>query len=60
MKNDQRIILGIHVGHDSGAALIQDGRIIAGAPEERFNRQKITKKFPTFATKYCLNFANIE
>ncbi len=34
------IILGIHPGHDSGAALIKDGKILAAADEERFRRQK--------------------
>ena len=35
MKNEQRIILGLHVGHDSGASLIQDGKILAAISEER-------------------------
>lgn len=41
----------------SSAALIEDGRIIAGAAEERFNRQKMSKAFPAQALDYCLRQA---
>ncbi len=41
----------------SSAALIDDGRIIAGAAEERFNRQKMSKAFPEQAIAYCLKEA---
>jgi predicted NodU family carbamoyl transferase len=34
------IVLGVHAGHDSSAAIIKDGTIIADVQEERFNRQK--------------------
>jgi len=55
------IILGLNHGEiNSSAVLYKDGKIIAGAPEERFNRQKRTKYFPTFAVKFCLNNANIK
>jgi carbamoyltransferase len=55
------IILGLNHGEiNSSAALYKDGRIIAGAPEERFNRQKRTKNFPAAATKFCLKHANID
>ncbi|MBF0462964.1 MAG: carbamoyltransferase [Magnetococcales bacterium] len=40
--------------HDSAAALIQDGRIIAAAQEERFTRQKHDPDFPRQAIAYCL------
>ncbi|NLP10830.1 hypothetical protein GX408_10590, partial [bacterium] len=40
--------------HDSAAALIQDGRIVAAAQEERFTRKKHTPEFPVHAIKYCL------
>ena len=40
-------ILGISAFyHDSAAALIEDGRIVAAAQEERFNRQKHFAGFP--------------
>jgi len=48
-------ILGISAYyHDSAAALIQDGQIIAAAQEERFTRKKQDEGFPSEAIKYCL------
>ncbi len=41
--------------HDSAAALLRDGRIIAAAQEERFSRQKHDAGFPAGALAYCLN-----
>lgn len=52
-------ILGISRHHDSAAALIKDGQIIAAAEEERFNRQKHFGGFPHLAIQYCLNEAGI-
>ena len=53
-------ILGISCYyHDSAAALIEDGRIIAAAQEERFTRNKHDPGFPTEAVKYCLREAGI-
>lgn len=53
-------ILGISAFyHDSGAALIQDEKIIAAAQEERFTRKKQDSSFPVHATKYCLDHAGI-
>ena len=53
-------ILGISAFyHDSAAAIIVDGEIIAAAQEERFNRIKNTSLFPSNAIKYCLKEANI-
>jgi Predicted carbamoyl transferase, NodU family len=40
--------------HDSAAALVQDGRIIAAAQEERFTRKKHDQSFPVNALRYCL------
>ena len=54
------LILGISAFyHDSAAAIIQDGRIIAAAQEERFTRKKHDDGFPTKACKYCLDFAGV-
>lgn len=54
-------ILGISAFyHDSAACLIQDGKIIAAAQEERFTRKKHDDKFPVEATKFCLETAGIE
>lgn len=48
-------ILGISCFyHDSAAALIEDGRIIAAAQEERFTRKKHDDEFPLNAIRYCL------
>jgi carbamoyltransferase len=47
----------IGISHDmyiSSAALIEDGRIIAAAAEERFTREKQTRAFPANAIRYCL------
>ena len=53
-------ILGISAFyHDSAAALIQDGEIIAAAQEERFSRIKHDPSFPVESIKYCLKAANI-
>jgi carbamoyltransferase len=48
-------ILGISAFyHDSAAALVEDGRIVAAAQEERFTRVKHDSNFPHAAAKYCL------
>ena len=48
-------ILGISAFyHDSAAALIDDGRIVAAAQEERFSRKKHDSRFPVHALRYCL------
>nr|MBU1327981.1 carbamoyltransferase [Candidatus Omnitrophota bacterium] len=53
-------ILGISCFyHDSAAALVKDGEIIAAAQEERFTRKKHDFSFPENAVKYCLNEAGI-
>ncbi len=53
-------ILGISAYyHDSAAALVVDGEIIAAAQEERFTRIKHDSNFPNNAVKYCLDVANI-
>ncbi len=53
-------ILGISAFyHDSAAAIIQDGKIIAAAQEERFTRKKHDDSFPTHAVKYCLDYAGV-
>ena len=48
-------ILGISAFyHDSAAALLEDGRIVAAAQEERFTRKKHDARFPLHAIRYCL------
>ncbi|HEX3395880.1 MAG TPA: carbamoyltransferase [Steroidobacteraceae bacterium] len=53
-------VLGISAFyHDSAAALIEDGRIVAAAQEERFSRKKHDPDFPARAIEYCLAEARI-
>ncbi len=53
-------ILGISCYyHDSSAALLKDGKIIAAAEEERFTRKKHDHSFPLKAIEYCLKSQNI-
>ncbi len=55
------IILGISAFyHDSAAAIIKDGEIVAAAQEERFTRKKHDQSFPHRAIQYCLKECNIE
>lgn len=54
-------ILGISAFyHDSAAALVHDGRILAAAQEERFTRKKHDERFPIEAVRYCLNAAGTD
>jgi carbamoyltransferase len=53
-------ILGISAFyHDSAACLIQDGKIVAAAQEERFTRKKHDPDFPKHAAAYCLKAGGI-
>lgn len=53
-----KTILGISAYyHDSAAALIIDGKIVAAAQEERFTRKKHTPDFPVNAIKFCLEYS---
>jgi carbamoyltransferase len=53
-------ILGISAYyHDSAAALVRDGAIVAAAQEERFTRKKHDYRFPRNAIDYCLREAQI-
>ncbi|MFN0019142.1 MAG: carbamoyltransferase [Pirellulaceae bacterium] len=54
-------ILGISAYyHDSAAALVVDGRIVAAAQEERFTRRKQDEHFPAKAVEYCLREAGLK
>jgi carbamoyltransferase len=53
-------ILGISAFyHDSAAALVIDGEIVAAAQEERFTRKKHDAGFPNHAIEYCLDYARL-
>ena len=51
-------ILGVSAFyHDSAAAIVEDGRIVAAAQEERFTRKKHDSRFPVNAIRFCLECA---
>jgi len=53
-------ILGVSAFyHDSAAALVEDGRIVAAAQEERFTRKKHDSSFPGNAIAYCLKESGV-
>jgi carbamoyltransferase len=54
------VILGINAYHgNSSAAIVCDGKLIAAAEEERFNRVKYAPGFPAQAVRYCLREAGL-
>ncbi|HEX5034444.1 MAG TPA: carbamoyltransferase N-terminal domain-containing protein, partial [bacterium] len=54
------VVLGISgYYHDSAAALLRDGRILAAAQEERFTRKRHDARFPECAIRYCLQEAGL-
>ena len=56
-----RYVLGISAYyHDSAAAILKDGAIVAAAQEERFSRRKHDPSFPRGAINYCLEEAEID
>jgi carbamoyltransferase len=63
MKERRKVALGFSVGHDKGAVLIIDGKIIVGISEERLSRLKHDKSFssdiPIASIDYCLEYANL-
>ena len=46
--------------HDSAAALLKDGHVIAAVEEERFSRIKFDDRFPIMAIEWCLKEAGIK
>lgn len=53
-------ILGISAFyHDSAAALVEDGHLVAAAQEERFTRKKHNSRFPRYAIEFCLTHAGV-
>lgn len=55
------VVLGISCFyHDSAAAIVRDGKIVAAAQEERFTRKKHDSDFPSHAIKYCVREAAVE
>ena len=61
VRSTMTAILGIAAYyHDSAAALVVDGEIVAAAQEERFTRTKHDPGFPTRAIEYCLAEAGLD
>lgn len=59
-RNSEIFILGISCFyHDSAACILEHGKILAAAQEERFTRKKHDPGFPKNAVQYCLREANI-
>lgn len=52
-------ILGVHLGHDSGAALVRDGYVLADTSEERFNHIKHYGSYPFDSLQFCLKQGGI-
>lgn len=53
-------VLGISAYyHDSAAALVVEGEVVAAAQEERFTRRKHDKSFPLHAVRFCLDHAGL-
>lgn len=53
-------ILGVRYGHDSAAALVIDGEIIASIAEERLSRTKHDTSFPIKAIAECLRIGGLK
>lgn len=53
-------ILGIASGHDAGAAVVEDGRVLTAVNEERLNRKKLYWGSPFLAIEECLRLAKIK
>ena len=53
-------ILGIWDGHDAGAALLEDDRIVFAANEERFTKRKLEPSFPYHSINAALEFAGLK
>lgn len=53
-------VLGVHIGHDSSAAIVADGRIVADACEERFSRIKHDAGLPVQSIASCLAVAGLD
>ena len=60
MNKDEHI-LGISAYyHDSAAAILRNGEVVAAAQEERFSRKKHDARFPGHAIEYCLSECGLE
>ena len=53
------IILGIHDGHNSGASIFKNGKMLVAISEEKVTRNKNEYGYPEHSVKKCLEFTNI-
>lgn len=54
------LVLGVNAAsHNTSAALVADGRLLAFAEEERFNRERYTTAFPEGTVRFCLEHAGV-
>ena len=53
-------VLGVWDGHDAGAALVEDGKVVFAANEERFTRRKLEIKFPVHSIAAALKHADLK
>ena len=60
MKNDYKVLGINYEGHDTSAAIMIDGKLIAACEEERFNLEKHTRAFPKYAINECIKIAKIK
>ena len=54
------MILGIWDGHDSGACIVENGRVIVASNEERFTGRKLEPLFPFRSINFCLQELGIK
>lgn len=60
MQSSYVIVLGIHDGHNAGAALIQDGKVLAAISEERLNNIKNFSGAPILAIKKVFEISKVD
>jgi carbamoyltransferase len=53
------IMLGVHEGHDAGAAVLRDGHILSAVNEERLARKKLYLGVPKLAVEECMRLAKV-
>ena len=60
MKKQFKILGICYGGHDTSATLMIDGKLISACEEERYNKEKHTRKFPSSAINDCLKKSDLE
>ncbi len=58
-KRPVRVVLGVHAGHDAGAAVVRDGKLVACVNEERLNRKKLFWGWPKRSVSEVLSLAGV-